>query len=94
MGDTLHPERNTLGRELLVCWIDKEGAGRSQSMLARKLGIGQSSISLWYHGKSRPDAHLREALEVICGIPRGAWETEKERDVVARVREEASQVGA
>jgi transcriptional regulator with XRE-family HTH domain len=87
MTDTLHPERNTLGRQLLVGWLTEDGAGRSQSKLAELLGIGQSSVSLWVHGRSRPDAHIREALEVITGVPRGAWETDDERAVVTRARE-------
>jgi transcriptional regulator with XRE-family HTH domain len=83
---------HTLGRQLLVQWLGAEGAGRSQSKLARELGIRQSSVSLWCSGRSRPDAHLREALEVIASIPRGAWETDEERAVVERARHAQSAV--
>jgi ribosome-binding protein aMBF1 (putative translation factor) len=75
---------NTEGRRLLVAALREPG--RSQSWLARETKIAQSSVGLWVHGKSRPEPHLREALEILLGIPREAWDTARERAHVARIR--------
>lgn len=72
-------------REALRVWIDADPE-RSQSTLARTLGVSQPSVSAWLAGTSRPEAHHREALELLTGIPADAWKTDVERALVARTR--------
>lgn len=68
----------------LAKWADTEG--NSQGLLARALSISQPSVSQWVRGVSRPESHLREAIELITGIPTADWETKDERALVERVR--------
>lgn len=58
----------------------------SQSRLGREVGIAQSSVGLWVHGKARPEPHLREILELLLGIPESSWMTDEERAQVASTR--------
>lgn len=76
-----HP--HTIGQGLLRAFL----AGppkRTQEWLADTLGTSQANISLWLSGKFRPSDEYREGLEILTGIPRDAWRTEKEREVVLR----------
>lgn len=72
-------------RPALRRWIEAE-ASRSQSSLARALGVSQPSVSAWIAGPNRPEAHHREALEAITGVPADDWKTERERALVLRIR--------
>lgn len=76
----------TQGREALRAYLDGDDA-ISQKKLADKLGVKQPSVSAWVSGSSRPETHLREALELLTGIPAESWKTEDERAKVERVRE-------
>ena len=38
---------------------------RGQSAVARKLGVSQPAVRAWGLGESRPEEHLRKALEVL-----------------------------
>lgn len=58
--------------------------GSTQSSLAEDLGIHQSRISQWASGHGRPEAHYREALRILLGIPTQAWFTDAEAEVVKR----------
>ena len=51
----------------------------SQSSLAARLGIAQPSVSAWLAGTTRPQAHYREAIERIAGVPAKDWQTDDER---------------
>ena len=51
----------------------------SQSSLAARLGIAQPSVSAWLAGTTRPQAHYREAIERIAGVPARDWQTDDER---------------
>ncbi len=77
--------KNTRGRALLAAWLAEDPA-RSQTKLADDLGITQPSVSGWLTGKSRPEDAMREAVEILTGVPRAAWRTEAERDAVAELR--------
>lgn len=63
-----------------------ETPGNSQGALARALGISQPSVSSWVRGTSRPEGHLREAIEMLIGIPVAWWATDEEQALVERVR--------
>lgn len=76
-----HP---TQGAEALRDYLSQPD--RSQSELARELGISQPSVSAWLRGHSRPDPHHRTALEVLASIPAASWETDEERSLVERLR--------
>lgn len=80
----------TKGAVLLREWVEKPDAGRSQTELAKLLGVSQPSVSAWLRGESRPEDHHREAIEIITGIPRGLWRRDAEQSVVERVRVGAS----
>lgn len=66
-------------------WLDADES-RSQATLARTLEVSQPSVSEWFSGRTRPAPHLREALELLTGIPAASWQTEEERELVARIR--------
>jgi len=65
----------TSGRTALVAWLS---TGHSQVELAGKLGLHQSSVSLWVAGRARPEHHHRIALRRVCAIPERAWLTPEE----------------
>lgn len=67
---------DTRARALLCLFLD---AGRSQSSLARVLGITPSNVNRWRSGKSRPDVGLREAVRLATGIASDDWMTDEER---------------
>lgn len=46
--------------------------------IARALGVAQPSVTAWIQGQSRPEAHLREAIERLVGIEASAWMTDAE----------------
>ena len=48
------------------------------SGLAREIGVSQPTASDWVNGKSRPDAHLRAAIERLLGIKAEHWMTDAE----------------
>jgi transcriptional regulator with XRE-family HTH domain len=66
----------TKGRALLGAYLDE---GRSQSALARQLGVSPSNVNRWRSGLSRPDVGLREAVRLATGIAPGDWMTDAER---------------
>lgn len=78
----------TDGRKLLLKELGKPD--RSQSWLARQLSIKQSSVSLWVHGRARPETHLRTILEALLGIPRDSWLTKAESLQIQKARDVAS----
>lgn len=82
-----HTGLQTEGRNLLLEWLAvPTDPPRSQSSLARELRINQSAVSQWARGLSRPEAHYREALETLCGIPARSWQTIAEQAVVTAIR--------
>lgn len=77
---------NTTGLELLRAWM-AEQPGRTQSFVAGRLGLNQSSVSGWLRCVSRPEPEQRAALELLAGIPQEAWLTDGERERLDAVRE-------
>lgn len=77
----------TKGQQLLQHQL--RHSAMSQQALADLLGIKQSSVSLWVSGRSRPEAHLRLALEGLWEIPAESWLTLEEAEVVARATDAA-----
>ena len=65
--------------------LNAELEGWTQSSLARLLGVRQSRVSLWSSGRSRPEAHHREALWLLLGIPTTAWFTLAETKFLRRI---------
>lgn len=76
------PMLDTRGRKLL------EGHLRNSTQveIAHALGVGQSAVSHWVRGASRPEAHHRLALRLLFGIPQRTWMTTEESALVRRVR--------
>jgi transcriptional regulator with XRE-family HTH domain len=70
---------STPARSALVQLLSEEG--RSQAWLSRLLNLSQNSVSLWTRGLSRPEHHLRLALQNLLGIPAESWFTADERRV-------------
>lgn len=75
---------DTIGRQKLVAAM--RARGLSQTAVAASLKITQNSVSLWVRGLSRPEAHLRTALETVLGIPAADWLTDSEASILAEVR--------
>lgn len=77
---------DTPGRAALSAYLsDPAHPERSQSALAKMLGINQSSISGWVRGTARPEPHLRTALQFLAGIRAETWDTAEERALIERV---------
>lgn len=72
------PFVDSKARHVLASWLDQK-EGRTQSALARALGVTPSNISRWIAGLSRPDVGLREAVRLATGIAPGDWVTDAER---------------
>jgi len=87
--DAKHPERSTEGRRLLIECLAPPSR-HTQSSIAAALEIGQSSVSLWASGRSRPDTHHRTALRILLSIPEDAWLTPAEKATIARAESAAS----
>lgn len=87
---------DTKGRRSLAKHLEtgRTKGRRTQTWLARTLGIRQAAVSKWVAGAARPEAHLRVAIEVLCGIPQADWMTPREAKLIARVREEAKPAAA
>lgn len=61
--------RRSRGQQLLVQLRWKF----SQSEIAKRVGVAQSTVSGWADGKFKPEGSHPEALERSFGIPQGAW---------------------
>ena len=72
------PFVDTKARHVLAAWLD-QGEGRTQTALARALGVTPSNVSRWIAGLSRPDVGLREAVRLATGIASDDWMTDEER---------------
>jgi transcriptional regulator with XRE-family HTH domain len=84
---SMREHREVRGRMLLRRWLDADPS-RSQSWLARRLHVSQPSVTAWLNGDSRPEAHNREALALLTGIPAPAWMTDDEHAIVEELRTE------
>ncbi len=62
----------------------------TQAELARRLGIKSASVSAWKDAVARPEAHFRDALERLLGIPAGDWMTDDERRIAGGAAPSAS----
>jgi len=86
--------------EVLSAWLAANG--RSQSWLAKTLGIGQPSVSSWCRGANIPEPKFRRALAFMLGedehgqprLPVEAWLTDDERAEQARLERVARDVQA
>lgn len=85
----------TLAGEKLKAWLCKHS---SQSDVGRKLGVSQPTVSAWVSGRTRPEPHLRDALQALTGIPVSEWEQPEEREqrnaAIERIREGANKGAA
>lgn len=81
----------TKGRVKLVRLVDS-GAW-TQHALARAVIAAQPTVRSWLLGRSRPEPHLREALQILTGISVTDWETDEERAHVERVRQNLKTAG-
>jgi len=82
----------TPGRTKLLAWI-AESPERTQSAIARMIGVSQPAFRNWLLGLARPEPHFRAVLRELCGIPEEDWELGEERakreEALRRIREEA-----
>lgn len=72
------PFVDSKARHDLAAWLG-HGEGRTQTALARALGVTPSNVSRWIAGLSRPDVGLREAVRLATGIASDDWMTDEER---------------
>lgn len=56
-----------------LLWEHMRDAGKSQTQLARELGVAQQTVSKWLLGETRPDAAACVRLSAGLGIPIDAW---------------------
>lgn len=72
----------TRGRTLLLGWAAKDSEGRTQTAIARAIGVTQPSVRDWMMGLSRPRDAQRIAVERLTDgfVERDSWMTEDERD--------------
>lgn len=67
----------TVGHKKLRAWL--AGEGRSQTALAKTLGVTQSAVALWIKGGHRPSAAMQSALAKLGICEPADWLTKKER---------------
>lgn len=89
-------DMDTEGRRALLLFLEQHK--RTPSWLARELGIAQPSARAWVVGKARPDHDMREAIQLLTGVPADAWRTPTERarlaEVRARIEQRSGEVAA
>lgn len=56
----------------------------TQRQLAETLSVGQQSVSAWLLGKTRPEAHYREAIATLFSIDPRDWMTADERRIATK----------
>ncbi len=88
-----HARSHTEGRARLTAFLDAEAA-RTQEWLAGRLGIGQPTVHAWTSGRSRPSPELREAVEILIGVPAELWMTARERGFIANAKRRANDEAA
>lgn len=49
-----------------------------RAAMAARLGVSQSTISLWRSGQRKPTEAKRIEIEAVTGVPAGAWEEQAE----------------
>ena len=79
-GRPIDPQtERTRGRALLAEWLNQPD--HTQTALAAEVQVSQVAVSQWEHGRYRPDAHLRTALERVTDgfVPADSWMTDRER---------------
>jgi transcriptional regulator with XRE-family HTH domain len=76
---------DTPGRQALQQYLEAEPQ-RSQNWLARLLGVGQQTVSLWMRGYNRPGYSHMAMIQLVTGITPDMWLTEGERSRIASVR--------
>ena len=64
-------------------WLDYQGA---QLWLSHQLGVGQSTVSRWTSGSCVPEAHFRQAIEVLSKglVTFDDWYTRDELELAHR----------
>ena len=86
-GDTPPMATPTRASAALRSWLaDPAHPERSQVSLAASLHCVQPAVAAWVAERSRPQAHLRTAVEMVAGIPASWWELPEERAQVEAVR--------
>lgn len=82
----------TIGARLLRVWMSKDPKLRTQSYIARKLGVSQPSVSGWLRYLSRPETHHRISLRRLAKIPESSWITPQEMRLMSRASDRMSRV--
>lgn len=78
----------TRARKRLSEWMALDEKVRTRSAVALALGMSQPSVSCWVLGDSRPEPHMRDAIEVLTdGYVRAQdWMTSKEAKLAGSLR--------
>jgi len=64
--------------ELAAITSLKNPERRTVTGIAHEIGVSQPTVSAWLNGTTRPDAHLRAAIERVLGIKADGWMTDAE----------------
>ncbi len=77
---------STRANKRLQEWVAQDPKERTGTAIAKALGVRQPSVSGWLLGNSRPEAHLRLALELLTGgfVVAVDWMTSRERRLAER----------
>lgn len=90
----------TPARTKLLSWQAADPKRRTQGFIATQLGVTQPAVSGWLKGNSRPDSHIRKAIEVLTSgeVPELDWEvpaeTEKRLEALRRIEADQAQQSA
>lgn len=76
----------TSGRKQLQQYLAADPS-RSQNWLARTMGVGQQTVSLWLRGYNRPGYGHMLMLLHVAGILPESWLTQEEMNKILALRE-------
>jgi len=82
---------DTKSRVALIRWIEKDPRRRTHRFINKSLGLNaRSNVRKWLLGLTRPEAHMRLALEYLTDgeVEASGWMTDAERALVERLRTE------
>jgi len=84
------PTPNVPALKKLAAWLKR--ANRTQTWLAEKLHVYPSTVSAWFRRVTRPEEHLRAAIQVISAgaVAVPDWRSLTEQKFVDRISKEAT----
>lgn len=85
------PPADPPGHRALAAYL--RDSAKSQAWLAKRIGIGQQSISMWLRGENTPGAAHQKAIQLATGINVDDWLTAEERRHLATVERRVWRTG-